>query len=185
MSDVLTMLASGGGVAGAAAAVLTYVMNRGTLREGRELKAVQGLVRSEMEPLAEHRATSDVQLAQVTAQLTQVSAELGRLSDRQGKILDRLAVLETKIEVFWRNVAVDVARVLHSPNPARAHVDALLEQLIDGQLSSSQREELRELLTRIRDYHHGDPSEFPIYPGDQVAAAILLQTMDMSREGKR
>jgi hypothetical protein len=183
--ELLTVLVSVVGAAGAAAAVMTYFMSRGTLHEGKQRKATQELVHGEIEPLLMHGTSVDGQITTLAAQLSQLSADIAKLHDRQGAVIDRITVLETKMEVFWKNVALDVARVLHSPNPERAHVDELLEAFMEDNLSPAERHDLRRLLVEIRDYHHGDPSDFPIYPGDQVAAAILLQTMDLVQGGVR
>jgi hypothetical protein len=96
-----------------------------------------------------------------------------------GLVAARVAVLETKIDVFWRSVAMDAAKIIHSPDPRRAHIDALLESFMDGQMTSLQENELRGILAVMRDYEpSGSELTFPVYPGEQIAAAILLRTMD-------
>lgn len=90
----------------------------------------------------------------------------------------RLTVIETKMDVFWRSVAVDAAKILHHPEPERAHIDALLDAFLDARMTQAEAEELRGYLQTIRDWEQGRPSDFPIYPGEQVAATILLHTMD-------
>jgi hypothetical protein len=185
VTDLPAILGSAGGACGAAAAVMSYVLSRRSVDEGKQRRATQSLVHDEIEPLLLHRAETDGQVTALAAQLSQLSSDIAKLHDRQGAVLDRITVLETKMEVFWKNVALDVARVLHSPNPERAHVDELLEAFMNGNLSPGERHDLKRLLVEIRDYHHGDPSAFPIFPGDQVAAAILLQTMDLVHGGKR
>lgn len=175
-----TILGGAGAAAGAAAAFFMYFADRGARGAARRNKAIEDLVHAGLEPLTLHDKEVAVKLAALAASITQISQDLAVVRERQEKIFDRTTVLETKMEVFWKNVALDVAKVLHSPNPAREHLDVLLEDLIAGRLAvGTRRDELRRVLRYIRDYHYGDPSDFPIYPGDQVAAAILLQTMDL------
>lgn len=96
-----------------------------------------------------------------------------------------IRALNTKVEVFWRNVGLDLAKVLHQPDPARAHVDALLEAFMKGTLTPAQRTELRRLLIRIRNWEPGQDLGFPVHPGEQTAAAILLRVMDHALESIR
>lgn len=128
------------------------------------------------------------ELIQPIDSISEIKARVQQIDERGttglGKVADRVSVLETKMDVFWRNVGVELARVLHSPNPARAHVDALLEAWIENRITPDERDELKRLLEYIRDYHQGDESDFPVYAGDQVAAAILLQTMGFVGAGK-
>jgi hypothetical protein len=185
LTDIATIVGVVGGALGGTGTLMAYLLTRGTVQQDKSTSAVKGLVHTEIEPLLLHRTSVDGQIAALAGQLGQLSADLAKMHDRQGTVLDRITVLETKIDVFWKNVALDVARVLHSPNPARAHIDELLEAFMDGHLEPAQRANLKTILTEIRDYHQGDPSAFPIYPGDQVAAAILLQTMDLASTGGR
>jgi hypothetical protein len=105
---------------------------------------------------------------------------LSHVSDRLSNIADRMTAVETKTEVFWRSVAIDVAKVLHSPVPERAHIDKLLEKLMAGKLNDADKRELETILVAIRDYEPGQKTAFPVYPGEQVAAVILLRAMEYS-----
>lgn len=93
-------------------------------------------------------------------------------------LMAAITSLETKVDLFWKAVAVDVAKILHQPDPRRARVDSLLESFLAGTLSDEERGELRGYLEQIRDWEPGKASGFPIRSGEQVAAAILLATMD-------
>lgn len=86
------------------------------------------------------------------------------------------------MEPFWQLLAVNMARILHSPLPGRERVDYLLERFMDGGINAREADELRAKLTQIRDYEPGKPSPFPIYAGEQTAAAILLTTLELARK---
>jgi hypothetical protein len=175
-----TVLGASGAAAGAIAAIFMYLGERGARGAARRTKAIEDLVHAGLEPLTLRDKDVAATLTALAASISQLSQDVAKIRERLEVAVDRTTVLETKMEVFWRNVSLDVAKVLHSPNPARQHLDLLLEDLMNGGLDDARdRAELRGLLRTIRDYHHGDPSDFPIYPGDQVAAAILLHTMDL------
>jgi hypothetical protein len=89
----------------------------------------------------------------------------------------QLAVLETKIDVFWRTIAVDAAKILHQPDPRRAMIDTLLEHFMEDRLTSEEEFQLRKYLVTIRNWEPGQDVGFPVHPGEQTAAAILLSTM--------
>lgn len=86
--------------------------------------------------------------------------------------------LETKMDVVWTAIAANMARVLHQPDPRRRHIDVLLEKLTEGTLDAGERDRLRGYLRIICDWEPGTPADFPVHPGEQVAAAILLSILD-------
>ena len=90
----------------------------------------------------------------------------------------RLYVLETKMELFWRSVAIDSAKILHQPDARRSHIDKLLEALMADKLTEQGEAELRGYLVKIRNWEPGVDVGFPVHPGEQTAAAILLATMN-------
>lgn len=92
-------------------------------------------------------------------------------------LLTRMAVVESKVDVFWKDVSYGSAKSLHHPEPTRQRLDELLDAFMQGILTEESEEELRGYLQVIRDWHAGDQAPFMIYPGEQVAAAILLSTM--------
>lgn len=100
--------------------------------------------------------------------------------------------LETKVDVFWKAVNVNVAKVLHQPDPRRRHVDALLERFMaemegGGMLTFEEHAELHGYLETIRDWEPGKHAAFPIRDGEQFGAAILLAALDymIVEEGAR
>lgn len=100
------------------------------------------------------------------------------LSDKLAPIGEKLAKLEVKIDVYWTNFSMDAAKILHQPDPARHHIDVLLESFMDGTITDGERQELKRFLYIIRNWEPGQNPGFPVHPGEQVAAAILLRTMD-------
>jgi hypothetical protein len=97
----------------------------------------------------------------------------------------RVTVVETKMELFWQKLAGDMARVLHHPEPSRIKLDTLLEDLMDSTLTPEGTTELTEYLRIIRDWEPGNDVGFVVFPGEQVAAAILLHTLEhVAPEGK-
>lgn len=104
----------------------------------------------------------------------------GMITDSLGPLDKQISSLETKVELFWGSLATEMAKILHQPDPLRHHIDRLLESFMEGTLSNDERVELRKHLVYIRNWEQGQPSEYPIHPGEQVAAAILLKTMDIS-----
>jgi len=100
------------------------------------------------------------------------------ISDKLAPIGEKLAKLEVKIDVYWTNFSMDAAKILHQPDPARHHIDVLLEAYMDGTISDAERQELKKFLYIIRNWEPGQEVGFPVHPGEQVAAAILLRTMD-------
>jgi hypothetical protein len=181
---LLAGLGSVGAIGGSYAAILGYLDTRGDRRMSRRKEAIAQAVAEQLKPITDAQTHMDGTLATLSGDFRRMAGSVDKNSTAFAALSDRITVLETKMEVFWRNVGVELARVLHSPNPAREHVDKLLEEYMDGHLAGDRRQELAGILQYIRDWHQGDPSDFPIYAGDQVAAAILLQTMGFASAGK-
>jgi hypothetical protein len=97
-------------------------------------------------------------------------------------VREDIAVLKSQVEVFWKQVGFNMATTLHQPDPARKHVDTLLEafmaMLDDGPpMGPGEVEELRRLLVVIRDWEPGQRIDFPVRQGEQAAAGLLLSVM--------
>lgn len=97
-------------------------------------------------------------------------------------VTTRLTVIEAKLDVFWRNVALDAAKILHHPEATRARVDELLDRFTGGSLDDTGAAELRGYLETIRDWEPGSPAPFTIIQGEQPAAVMLLHTLTYFRE---
>lgn len=101
----------------------------------------------------------------------------------------KLAVIDDRVKVLWKDVSFNAARVLHHPEPSRKRVDDLLDKFLTGELAEGEKEELKGYLVSIRDWNPGQPAPFRMFHGEQVAAAILLSTIDhvdmQPRKGKK
>jgi hypothetical protein len=176
------LIGAGSSVVAAVVALSAFLYTRNSgRREARRItnsKALSEAIAAGIAPVGEQVAILRHEVSLLSARVETLSSSDVHVSGQVTEILSKVAVLDTKMEVFWKNVALDAARILHSPHPERAHVDALLEALMDGTITAKGREDLRQVLRYMRDYHPGDPSEFPIYPGEQVAAVILLRSME-------
>lgn len=112
---------------------------------------------------------------------TAIAEGLEPLKVEQGDSKTRVAVLETQVNLLWANLQKDIARIMHSPDPRRAHVDYFMDKLIDGEpLTSGEETELRDILTKIMHYEPGVSPDlgFPVHPGEQMQAAFLLRSLD-------
>lgn len=174
------------------AAVLTILVawlayrdaHRTTVR-AQNADEVRNIVREEIQAFVSKQQEISNRTDGLVVTQTRQTQDLHELADRMGRVLDRLSVMETKIEVFWKSVAMDAAKIIHSPDPRRAHIDALLDAFTEGTITTQQASELKTILVFLRDWEPGKPADFPVYPGEQVAAAILLRTMDHAIPGGR
>lgn len=173
---------------GAIAAVIAMGVSVVAWRErhsDRETERIKAIARNESQQMSAQLLELATRLDNVVTRQNDLAAQLHEMNERMGRSLDRLAVMETKIEVFWRSVAMDAAKIIHSPDPRRARVDTLLESFMNGTLTKEEDQELRKVLIVMRDAEPGrspDPG-FPVYPGEQIAAAILLRTMEHALPG--
>jgi RNase H-fold protein (predicted Holliday junction resolvase) len=83
-------------------------------------------------------------------------------------LAERLARLETKVDVFWRGVSFDAARLLHSPHPKFARRDHLLEQFMAERLTGVEARELTKLMSEVLKDNRSDP-------GQRMAASVVLR----------
>lgn len=136
-------------------------------------------------------------VAAVLAILTTVFASIKWMLGRHRKCIEqivsessaplntRLSVMEAKLDMFLTTAALDAAKILHHPEPSRFHIDALLDKLLDNHLTCGEADELRGYLRTIRDWEPGQDVGFKVFPGEQVAASILLITLDHAMEKTR
>lgn len=90
----------------------------------------------------------------------------------------RISILESKMEVFWRNVAFDVSKILHSPHEGWEDLDALLEKFQAREISPP---EMASLETQLRDMVEGRWEPAAVTRADQVAASLLLRAIEQTR----
>jgi hypothetical protein len=88
---------------------------------------------------------------------------------------ERMVRLETKVEVFWKNVSFDAAKILHTPHPENARRDYLLEQFVSQQIT---RDQLVELIMLLKDIIEEKHREF----GERSAASSLLRALESQYE---
>jgi hypothetical protein len=171
---------------GAASTILSLI----ALWSGRRDKAtetteqrVRELARAEYEPLKDR-------LNDHTTRLTQGGDRFGHIEElfkehtaTLKELTNQVTKMGVKVDLYWNAMeqqAMNMAKTLHQPDPRRRHIDVLLEAFMDGALTEDERIELRKLLLMIRNYEPGGPPlDFPVNPGEQTAASILLSTMDI------
>ncbi len=110
-----------------------------------------------------------------SAKVEQLGKDLAALEREMNRRLDAIvrdvtargAALETKVEVFWRHVALPAAQVLHSPDPAHARRDWLLEALMGRRLDLAGAVELAGLVEEVFD----DPG---VTDAERIAAGQVL-----------
>lgn len=124
----------------------------------------------------------DKQADDVDAFKVMIDAALQPVKDTLGKADTKMAVLETKVDMLWVNLQKDMAKGIHSPDPARAHIDYLMDKIIQEEpMTQDEIDETKRILHTMINYeagHSPDPG-FPIKDGDQVFAAFLLRSFDV------
>jgi hypothetical protein len=95
-----------------------------------------------------------------------------------GTVATRVSVLESKMDVFWKSVALDVSKILHSPHPGWEHMDALLEKFQDEALSDG---EMTELEGQLRHMVDGTWEPGEVTRADQVAASLMLHAIQQAK----
>jgi PAS domain S-box-containing protein len=117
----------------------------------------------------------------VAASLVKVVGDI--VAESIAPVNSRLSVLETKIDVFWRNVAFDAAQILHSPHVRRARVDALLEKFQLSYLTGEESAELLHLLAVIRGGYEPEDSSIPVALGERFAAGVIERVIELMTGG--
>jgi hypothetical protein len=140
--------------------------------------------------LSEDLTRLDSRNSQQVAGMAEKVALLERARDRDDQtarevadLTGRVGVLDKQIEVFWRNVALDVSHILHSPHPGWENLDALLERYRAGLRRAGPemtQPEMADLEDQLRNLVEG---QFPgeVSRVDQVAASLLLHAIEQTR----
>ncbi len=133
-----------------------------------------------LDPLRERFSEQASSMNRMGDSVSRTETGVKEILSTQRDTLDRTARLEVKVEYFWEQAAMNAAKAIHQPDPEREVIDRLLESFMEGTLTQDERLELRKYLVKIRNY---EPSQgyigFPVLPGEQSQATILLSTMDL------
>lgn len=100
------------------------------------------------------------------------------LSKALQPLIANLAELGSKMDILWevkKQEALDAARMLHHPEEDRRMIDDLLDAFVDDTLTPEEEIQFRKYLVIIKNWNPGDDVGFPVYPGEQLAAAGLLR----------
>lgn len=97
--------------------------------------------------------------------IRQVSTDISRAAS----LSDRIVALETKMDVFWKGIAIDAAKMLHQPHPEFARRDYLLEQFTFDKLTKAEAKELADALMPV--WKESNTA------AERIAAGILLRTL--------
>lgn len=160
-----------------------YKLNRSQHVDTELHEAIKQVVKEVVEPLKESINSNNAQWSQHGDRLNRVETAVTANSADLRVVTDTLSKMGVKVDMYWNSLeqlAMNAAKGLHQPDPARARVDHLLEAFMEGTLTGDENTELKKLLVKIRNYEaSGPPLEFPVHPGEQTFAAILLSTMDL------
>lgn len=171
--DPTVVLSVAAAVLGAAGSFLGYLFTRS--RASRDDLQADAKARALAKAAAE-TARNLAEAAQAAAGA--VAAEVRGLRSEVTAQESRVSILESKMEVFWRNVAFDVSKILHSPHPGWESLDALLEKFQGRTISTA---EMADLETQLRDIVEGRWSPAGVTRADQVAASLLLRAIEQTR----
>jgi hypothetical protein len=177
-------------VATVIAAVLAWVaVKRDSRKEtvvGNELR-IKELARFEQEPLKDRLAINGGRIDQIQGSVSRIEATLTSVDHNVHDTRERLASVEALQRQHIEQLTMSLMKQLHQPDPRRARVDHLLEEYMEGTITESEVVELKKYLVKMRNF---EPTEnqiedsvrllgFPVFPGEQTNAAILLGTMDL------
>lgn len=171
--DLTVVLSVAAAVLGAAGSFLGYLFVRS--RSARDDLKADTKAQAEAKALAE-AAHSLAETAHAAA--LAVAAEVRGLRSEVTAQDSRVSILESKMEVFWRNVAFDVSKILHSPHPGWESLDVLLDKFQAHNISAT---EMADLETQLRDMVEGRWTPADVTRADQVAASLLLRAIEQTR----
>lgn len=117
----------------------------------------------------EGKVASNPQVLERITALESKAALNPQLIDKLNSVVERLVAVETKIDVFWKGIAIDAAKMLHQPHPEFARRDTLLEKFTFDELT---REEAQELANALMPVYNSSTKI-----AERIAAGILLRTL--------
>jgi hypothetical protein len=185
--DVLSVVLGIGTALGGGGSVFLWLETRTQGARDRRAKALKTDIAAALQPIQ----------TDITALHTRWEGEQERMAvavkiaiaESLEPVRGQLAVLNTKVEPLWTaliNMGINQANVLHQPDPRRADVDKLLEELqteLRGgrEMTADHFLRLQHYLILIRQWEPGTDIGFPVLPAEPTSAAILLAIMGLSR----
>jgi hypothetical protein len=170
-------LGSGTVAAAVAAWFSVHLTRRGHNKEDRRNEFEQ-VVQKAIHPI-------DMRVQALEGQCNNMPVTIDSLIIRALKPIEaQLGTLNTKIDPVWRaleELAVDMAKNLHHPDPDRADFDTLLDHFMAHTLTPDEDLRLRRYLNAVKTWRPGVDLGFTVYDGEPTYAAILLRTMELSR----
>lgn len=184
MDLLVTVLSVLGGVLGGVGAMLgvLYARARGARDDLRDAVRGEAALKNAADA-ALHQAQSSLSaISDMRGEVHGLREEITKL-DAQGSaglgaVIVRVSVLESKMDVFWKNVAYDVSKILHSPHPGWEDLDTLLEKFQAQALTSDDE---ASLAAQLRDIVDGQWAAGSTTRADQVAASLLLHAIEQAR----
>lgn len=158
-------------------AVIAYLTWRSS-HKAQNRSATEELIKHSLHPFRQELALLQ-QNSDARDRLLMTETESSMFRAMQ-PLREDIAVLKSQMNTFqdmWKQLAFEMAKVLHQPDPLRAHIDRLLESLMEDTLSNEEALELKKYLVEIRNWEPGTDLGYPVRDGEQTAAAILLKTM--------
>jgi hypothetical protein len=195
VDPLVTVLSVLGGLLGGIGAVLgvLYARARGARDDLRETVRGEEALKNAADA-ALHQAQSSLDaLGVLRGELHGLHEEITRL-DTQGSaglgaVAVRVSVLESKMDVFWKNVALDVSKILHSPHEGWEDLDRLLERFqetVSGEAADPiSPGEMTSLAGTLREIVDGQWAAGSATRADQVAASLLLHAIEQTKDVRR
>ena len=188
MMDVLSLVLGVSTAVGTATSIGLWRESHGESTRGKRAAEVKAIVDAALAPVQLDLQGLHAKLDSDASRTTLVIKAV--MSESLEPIRDQLSTLNTKVEPLWTaliNMGINQTNVLHQPDPRRAEVDTLLEELQDelmnGHLMSQPDfTRLREFLNKIKSWEPGQEIGFPVLPAEPTSAAILLSVMGLSRQ---
>lgn len=171
--DLTVVLSVAAAVLGAAGSFLGYLFTRSRASRDDLQADAKARALARAEAAEAHSLAASAQAA-----VSALAAEVRGLRSEATARDSRVSILESKMEVFWRNVAFDVSKILHSPHPGWENLDVLLEKFQNRAISAA---EMADLETQLRDIVEGRWSPAGVTRADQVAASLLLRAIEQTR----
>jgi hypothetical protein len=165
---------------GGASAAGSYLLQRATRNKALvvDTEQVRNAVATAATSLAELKARTDRITEDIALLREDVRDEIALLREDVRSVREKVSVLESKMDVFWKGVAIDVASVLHSPHPSWGDLDLLLDRFRNDTITDPEMTRLAGMLQEVKDGAYGG---VPISRADQVAASLMLRAIEVTR----